>query len=73
MKIVLNGEPCEVVEGLTIAGLLGLMELQGRRVAVEVNEEIVPRSEHESHRLRPGDRVEVVQAIGGGAPWEDSL
>ncbi|WP_290907033.1 sulfur carrier protein ThiS [Halomonas sp.] len=40
--------------------------LAGRRIAVEVNEEIVPRSEHAVTRLVEGDRVEVVHAIGGG-------
>ncbi|HHH36777.1 MAG TPA: sulfur carrier protein ThiS [Gammaproteobacteria bacterium] len=66
MEIQLNGENREVAEGLTVADLLALMDLQGRRLAVEVNGEIVPRSEHPTHRLHPGDRVEVVHAIGGG-------
>ncbi len=66
MKIYVNGEEHEVAEGMTIAELLAHLAMQGRRLAVEVNEEIVPRSEHERRRLRPGDRVEVVQAIGGG-------
>ncbi len=66
MKIYVNGEEREVAEGMTIAELLALLAMQGRRLAVEVNEEIVPRSEHERRRLSPGDRVEVVQAIGGG-------
>ncbi len=66
MEIFLNGECREVAEDITISQLLALLDMQGRRLAVEVNEEIVPRSEHDSHRLQPGDRVEVVQAIGGG-------
>ena len=68
MEIELNGEKREVRDGLTIAELLELLSLGDRRVAVEVNLEIVPRSAHAQYRLQPGDRVEVVQAIGGGAP-----
>ena len=67
MQIELNGESRDVPDDLDVAGLLTLLELAGRRVAVEVNREIVPRSDHAGHRLHPGDRVEVVQAIGGGA------
>ncbi len=66
MEIRLNGENREVAEGLSVADLLVLLDLQGRRLAVEVNGEIVPRSEHPAYRLQPGDRVEVVHAIGGG-------
>ncbi len=66
MEILLNGERREVADDATISMLLVLLDMQARRVAVEVNEEIVPRSEHTTHRLQPGDRVEVVQAIGGG-------
>ena len=60
MQITLNGEPRDTVDGLTVAALLGELELQGKRLAVEVNEDVVPRSEHPRHVLRPGDRVEIV-------------
>lgn len=66
MQIVLNGEPMTIVEGSTIAGLLQQLELQNRRVAVELNQDIVVRSEHETTLLKAGDRVEIVHAIGGG-------
>ncbi|XOZ32978.1 sulfur carrier protein ThiS [Halomonadaceae bacterium KBTZ08] len=66
MKIELNGENTEVSDGASIQALVEQLELTGRRIAVEVNEEIVPRSEYGSHQLAPGDRVEVVHAIGGG-------
>jgi sulfur carrier protein len=66
MQIELNGAPRELPDGTDIATLLELLELGERRVAVEVNREIVPRGDHAGYRLRPGDRVEVVQAIGGG-------
>ena len=66
MQILLNGETPTIEDGLTVQALLQQLELIGRRIAVEVNEEIVPRSEHDSHQLAPDDRVEIVHAIGGG-------
>lgn len=66
MNIVVNGEAREVVDSLTVGDLIRDMDLQGRRLAVEVNLEIVPRSTHDQHRLQPGDNVEIVHAIGGG-------
>ena len=66
MNIVLNGEPTGLEETLTLRGLIDRLELTGKRLAIEVNEEVVPRSEHGEYRLRDGDRVEIVHAIGGG-------
>jgi sulfur carrier protein len=66
MHIQLNGEPYELPDGQTVAALLARLELTGRRVAVELNLDIVPRSQHEATALREGDQVEVVHAIGGG-------
>ncbi|AKX45198.1 thiamine biosynthesis protein ThiS [Thiopseudomonas alkaliphila] len=66
MVIQLNGEPYTVSEGTSIADLLIALELTERRVAVEVNLEIVPRSQHATTVLQANDQVEVVQAIGGG-------
>lgn len=66
MQIVLNGENTEVSEAISVQGLVEQLELTGRRIAVEVNEDIVPRSEHGEHQLAPGDRIEIVHAIGGG-------
>jgi len=66
MHIVLNGDRHEVPADATLADLLNTLELTGRRFAVEVNEELIPRSEHPTHALRADDRVEIVQAIGGG-------
>ena len=67
VKIVVNGESRELAAPATVAGLLEQMTLTGRRVAVEVNGEIVPRSEHDTFMLKDQDRVEVVFAIGGGS------
>ena len=66
MNIVLNGEQRGLREALTLHGLIEHLDLTGKRLAVEVNEEVVPRSLHAEYRLREGDRVEIVQAIGGG-------
>ncbi|HFQ91829.1 MAG TPA: sulfur carrier protein ThiS [Chromatiales bacterium] len=66
MEILINGERRQVAEGVSIAEVLKMLDLAGRRVAVEVNLEIIPRGEHEGRKLQPGDRVEIVQAIGGG-------
>jgi sulfur carrier protein len=66
MHIQLNGEPLELPDGETVLALLTRLELAGRRVAVELNLDIVPRSQHVSTVLNDGDQVEVVHAIGGG-------
>jgi sulfur carrier protein len=66
MQIQLNGEPFELPTGQTVAQVLAGLDLTGRRVAVELNREIVPRSQHATTVLREGDQVEVVHAIGGG-------
>jgi sulfur carrier protein len=66
MEITLNGTPRDVPDGLTAAALIDHLEMSGQRLAMEVNGEIVPRSEHARHTVRPGDKVEIVRAIGGG-------
>lgn len=66
MQIQLNGCAFELPDGTTVAELLATQDLLGRRVAVELNLDIVPRSLHSSTTLQENDRVEVVHAIGGG-------
>ncbi|HLV17081.1 MAG TPA: sulfur carrier protein ThiS [Pseudomonas sp.] len=66
MRIHLNGEVRDVREGQSIADLLAELGLTERRVAVELNLDIVPRSQHATTRLQAGDRLEIVHAIGGG-------
>ncbi len=66
MHIQLNGEPFELPDGETVGALLTRLDLAGRRVAVELNLDIVPRSQHVATVLSEGDQVEVVHAIGGG-------
>lgn len=66
MDISLNGHTEAVAEGITVAELIRQKLPQVQRLAVEVNLEIVPRSQHENCVLSAGDRVEIVRAIGGG-------
>lgn len=56
----------EIPDDLNVDGLLEFLEITGKRVAVEINEELVPRSTFSSHRICADDHVEVVHAIGGG-------
>jgi sulfur carrier protein len=66
MKIVVNGQERALAAPLTVGALLDELGMTGKRVAVEVNQEIVPRSRHGEFQLNDSDRVEVVFAIGGG-------
>ncbi|AMU97519.1 thiamine biosynthesis protein ThiS [Xanthomonas citri pv. fuscans] len=66
MNIQLNGTPRALPDNLPLAALLEQEGLAQRRVAVEVNGEIVPRGRHAEHALREGDVVEIVHALGGG-------
>lgn len=66
MDIVLNGKPQWIDLTWSLRDLIESLGLAGKRYAVEVNMTIVPRSLLAEYRLSPGDRVEVVHAIGGG-------
>jgi len=66
VQIHLNGEPRAVHADTTIVALLDQTGFGQRRVAIEINREIVPRSAHAQRVLREGDRVEIVHALGGG-------
>ena len=65
MQICCNGQPQVLEAGATIASLLGQMNLSGP-VAVEVNEELAPREQHDQWQLADGDQVEIVTLVGGG-------
>jgi len=66
MQIQVNGDTRTLDAGSTLLQLIQLLELEGKRIAVEINEEIVPRSEHGNTVLNEGDNIEIVHAIGGG-------
>jgi thiamine biosynthesis protein ThiS len=66
MNIILNGEPRVLAHAMTVAALVEELGFAGKRVAVERNGEIVPRSRHADTTLAEGDRIEIVVAVGGG-------
>ena len=66
MRITLNGDPCDLAEPLTISRLLATLEIDSRRVAVEHNLVIVKRATYDAAIVQPGDRVEIVNFVGGG-------
>jgi sulfur carrier protein len=66
LSILLNGSPHRCADVLTVADLVRELALQGKRIAVERNGEIVPKSRHGDTRIAAGDRVEIVAAVGGG-------
>jgi sulfur carrier protein len=66
MQISVNGHNTEVPGEFSMAALIEHMDLTGKRIAVEVNAELVPRTRFPEHRLQPGDRVEIIHAVGGG-------
>ncbi len=66
MEITVNGALRQVPDETAIPDLLEMLGLTGRRLALEINQEIVPRSQFATQHLHVGDRVEIVQAIGGG-------
>ena len=66
LEVTLNGEKRRLPAPCTVEGLLGALCLDQRKVAVERNEEIVPRSLYSQTELAPGDALEIVHFIGGG-------
>ena len=66
ISITVNGSAREFPAPVTFDQLLGELELAGKRLAVERNGEIVPRSSFGQSRVADGDRIEVVMAVGGG-------
>ncbi len=67
MRIELNGEPKELGEGTTLLGLVEQLSLAPERLAVELNRDVVRRSDWHAVVLSEGDRVEIVHFVGGGA------
>ena len=66
MKIHINGEEKEIVQGLSVAGLLDELQIRPGRVVVELNRTTVSREAHESTSLKEGDMLEIVHFVGGG-------
>jgi sulfur carrier protein len=66
MNIQLNGESRDIPDNSTAQDLVEHLGLAGKRLAMEVNRDIVPRTQYSDHQLHDGDQVEIVHAIGGG-------
>lgn len=66
MRITVNGHERDLPEGTTLSELIGRVGLAGGPCAAEVNEQVVPRREHDSHVLKDGDTIELVTLVGGG-------
>ena len=65
MQVTINGEPTSLTDINTVDALIAQLDLDGR-LAVEINQQIVPRSQFNSYRINEGDIIEIVHAIGGG-------
>ena len=66
IQVIVNGAQHRLEQPLDVAALIARLELQGKRIAVERNGEIVPRSAHRTTQVADGDRLEIVVAVGGG-------
>src|SRR5258707_513681 len=71
LDLHVNGEVMTLPESLTVAELLDRLGYDRRRIAVEVNRAVVPRPQHDSRRLTPGDAIEIVTLVGGGSGEKD--
>jgi thiazole synthase len=71
MQVKLNGELRDIPEGLNVNGLLAHLGVRPQRVAVEVNEAVVTKDRYDAQVIQPGDEVEIVAFVGGGAPVEE--
>lgn len=66
MHITLNGKSQKLEQVETVADLIRSLGYQGQRIAVECNGAIVPKSQHDTARVQPDDKIEIVVAVGGG-------
>jgi thiamine biosynthesis protein ThiS len=66
MRLTVNGKPVELPEGSTIVGLLGELAIEAARVAIERNQDVVPRATWGDATLLDGDQIEIVTFVGGG-------
>jgi sulfur carrier protein len=72
MQIIVNGDPREVPDGLTVAALLDVLQMRANRVAIERNREILSRAQWQATHVQPNDSFEIVQFVGGGSDQQDS-
>lgn len=65
-SVLVNGESCAIEPDCTLGQLLERLDMAGKRIAVAVNRRVVPRSRFAATALAPGDRIEILEAVGGG-------
>jgi sulfur carrier protein len=66
MQVIINGESHTLNDGIMLSALLIQLDISGKRIAVEINESIVPKSRHANTVIQQGDKIEIIHAIGGG-------
>jgi thiamine biosynthesis protein ThiS len=66
MRLIVNGAEREIASGATIAMLLAELAIRRDGTAVALNDDVVPRGQHEGHTLKDGDRLEIIVAVAGG-------
>ncbi len=67
MRVLVNGDPMELPEGLSIEALLEQLKVKREYTAVALNREITPKTQYADTRLKDGDKVEIVRPMGGGS------
>ncbi|HYR39815.1 MAG TPA: sulfur carrier protein ThiS [Methylomirabilota bacterium] len=67
MRVLVNGEPMELPEGLSVDDLLLQLKVKREYTAVALNREITPKTKYADTRLKDGDKVEIVRPMGGGS------
>ena len=66
MRISINKELISLPDNITVSKMLEKLEIEKKFIAVEINLNIIPKSDYDSHILRENDSVEIIQAVGGG-------
>ncbi len=66
MTLTLNGESLKVADNLNAHDLIVQLGYENKRIALEINEAIIPKSKHAEFSLNEGDRIEIIKAVGGG-------
>ncbi len=66
MIVIVNGKNLEIADNANAADLIKQLGYQNQRIALEVNEAIIPKSKHDDFSLNDGDKIEIIKAVGGG-------
>lgn len=66
MQVQINGQSSELSSRATVLELIQQLGYENQRIALEVNEAIIPKSKHAEHQLKDGDKIEIIKAVGGG-------